>query len=46
MSKKRSATVAAIFLAVLSVTVLSVHHFYKNENQRFEEYTHLSLIHI
>ncbi|MCI9166665.1 MAG: DUF885 domain-containing protein [Dorea sp.] len=40
MSKKRSAAVAAIFLAVLSVTVLSVHHFYKNENQRFEEYTH------
>lgn len=40
MSKKRSAVIAAIFLAILSVTVLSVHHFYKNENEQFEEYTH------
>ncbi len=40
MSKKRSAVITAIFLAVLSVTVLSVHHFYKNENQQFEEYTY------
>lgn len=40
MSKKRSAVIAAIFFAVLSVTVLSVHHFYKNENEQFEEYTH------
>ena len=30
MSKKRSAVIAAIFFAVLSVTVLSVHHFNKN----------------
>ncbi len=40
MSKKRSAVIAAIFFAVLSVTVLSVHHFNKNENQQFEEYTY------
>lgn len=40
MSKKRSAVITAVFLAVLSVTVLSAHHFYKNENQQFEEYTH------
>lgn len=40
MSKKRSAVIAAIFLAILSVTVLSEHHFYKNENEQFEEYTH------
>ncbi len=40
MSKKRSAVITAVFLAVLSVTVLSVHHFYKNENQQFEEYTY------
>ncbi len=40
MSKKRSAAIAAIFLAVLSVTVLCVHHFNKNENEQFEEYTH------
>lgn len=40
MSKKRSAVIAAIFFAVLTVTVLSVHHFNKNENQQFEEYTY------
>lgn len=39
-SNKRSAIIAVIFAAVLFTTVLGVHHFYKNENQQFEEYTH------
>ncbi len=39
-SNKRSAIIAGLFFAVLSTTILGVHHFYKNENQQFEEYTY------
>ena len=39
-SNKRSAIIAAIFAATLFTTILGMHHFYKNENQQFEEYTH------
>lgn len=40
ISRKRSAIIAALFAAALFTTVLGVQHFYKNENQQFEEYTH------
>lgn len=39
-SNKRSAIIAGLFFAVLSTTILGVQHFYKNENQQFEEYTY------
>lgn len=40
ISKKRSAIIAASFLAALLITAAAICHFNRNENLDFEKYTH------
>lgn len=40
LSKKRSAAIAAFFLAALLIAVAAVNYFTRNENLDFEAYTH------
>lgn len=40
MSKKRSAIIAASFLAILFLAISIFRHFNLDENQKFEDYTH------